>query len=273
MAEPTPDLKTYHGNCHCGAFKFNLRIPELKSAMTCNCSICLKKGYWWIFPGPGALTLEKGDANLKGYEFGPCMMTHKDAPEGFNIGINARTLQNVELWSLEITKYDGQAAEPKYAPHSYSGPEPTADIKDAKVYSGTCHCGAVGLAMKTAGPLPTAGQHIEECECSICAREGVILTYPSPAQIHITNASFLTSYCCGRKWRSWEFCPVCGVCVWARKLDLTTEEYNAAGDTIEDYTVWKERMNVNLRVLDGVEWDEIKVVRGEDVSEPKYVVK
>lgn len=36
------ELKIYHGNCHCGAFKFSAKIPELKSARTCNCSLCLR---------------------------------------------------------------------------------------------------------------------------------------------------------------------------------------------------------------------------------------
>ncbi|KAK0101969.1 hypothetical protein ONS95_001222 [Cadophora gregata] len=286
MTEPTPELKTYHGNCHCGAFKFSVKIPELKGAMTCNCSMCLKKGTWWVMVGPGNLSIEKGEDTLKSYEFGNCTMDHKfcptcgtgvyakvkKSPAGVDIGLNVRTLRDVDLWSLEITKMDGAALEPKYKPHLYTGPEPTAEFENAKVYTGSCHCGAVGMAMKTAGPLAKSGQHIEECDCSICAREGVILTYPSPSQIHITNASFLTSYSCGRKWRSWEFCPICGVCVWARKHDLTPEQYNAFGDADEDYAVWRARMNVNLRVLEGVEWDEIKVERGENESEPKYVV-
>ena len=40
MAEPT--FHTYHGNCHCGAFKFSVQLPELKEAHACNCSICSK---------------------------------------------------------------------------------------------------------------------------------------------------------------------------------------------------------------------------------------
>lgn len=36
------DFKTYHGGCHCGAFKFAIRIPEMKYVMACNCSICIK---------------------------------------------------------------------------------------------------------------------------------------------------------------------------------------------------------------------------------------
>lgn len=34
------ELKLYHGNCHCGSFKYSVKIPELKRATTCNCSIC-----------------------------------------------------------------------------------------------------------------------------------------------------------------------------------------------------------------------------------------
>lgn len=40
MAEQV--LETYHGNCHCGAFKFSVRLPELKEVFKCDCSICTK---------------------------------------------------------------------------------------------------------------------------------------------------------------------------------------------------------------------------------------
>jgi hypothetical protein len=77
MAEATPELKTYYGNCHCGAFKFNVKLPELKSVLECNCSICSRKGYQWVFPSAGNFTVEKGEGTLKDYEFGPCTMAHK----------------------------------------------------------------------------------------------------------------------------------------------------------------------------------------------------
>jgi hypothetical protein len=79
MAEPTPtaELKTYKGNCHCGAFKFTVEIPELTSVGECNCSICFRKGYKWVFPGAGCFTIEKGEESLKDYEFGKHSMSHK----------------------------------------------------------------------------------------------------------------------------------------------------------------------------------------------------
>jgi hypothetical protein len=55
MAEATPELKTYYGNCHCGAFKFNLKLLEIASVTSCNCSICFRKDYKWVFPGVGKL--------------------------------------------------------------------------------------------------------------------------------------------------------------------------------------------------------------------------
>jgi len=74
---PTPELKTYKGNCHCGVFKFNIRIQELTSVTECNCNICFKRGYKWVFPGAGCFTIEKGDKSLKYYEFGKGSMLHK----------------------------------------------------------------------------------------------------------------------------------------------------------------------------------------------------
>jgi hypothetical protein len=116
---PTPELKTYYGNCHCGAFKFNIRIPELASVTECDCSICFKKAYKWIFPGPNCFNIEKGDGTLKEYEFGRKSMAHKfcgicgtgvqgqrhNTPPGMDVGINVRTLRDVDIGALKVNKY------------------------------------------------------------------------------------------------------------------------------------------------------------------------
>ena len=100
MAEQT--LETYHGNCHCGAFKFSVKLPKLKQVNACNCSICskvivnfrffalhkekhaltdknpLQKGYLWAMPSSNDLfVVEKGDDALQDYQFGNKIMTHK----------------------------------------------------------------------------------------------------------------------------------------------------------------------------------------------------
>ena len=80
MSEITPELKTYHGNCHCGAFKFTIKMPEITTVTQCNCSICFKKGYRWVFPGEGCFEITKGEGALKDYHFGQRTMAHRVTP-------------------------------------------------------------------------------------------------------------------------------------------------------------------------------------------------
>jgi len=93
----------------------------------------------------------------------------------------ARALQNLDLWSLPIKHSNDSALEPTYAPPGYTGPEPEADIACGKMYTGSCHCGAVTIALKTRGPLADEEEVIGECDCSICAR--VRLSLPLPTQL------------------------------------------------------------------------------------------
>jgi hypothetical protein len=109
MAESTPELKTYYGNCHCGAFKFNVQIPELTSFVECNCSICMKKGYRLIFPGKG-FTIEQGDELLVSYTYGNCALAHKVNPSSVDSGIEPQLTENsfVQLVALESMQSDFQ---------------------------------------------------------------------------------------------------------------------------------------------------------------------
>lgn len=68
---------TYRGNCHCGNFVFETKLPEIKAAFHCNCNICTKKGYLWLFPGKGNVNIVKGSIEeLTTYEFGPKKLKH-----------------------------------------------------------------------------------------------------------------------------------------------------------------------------------------------------
>jgi hypothetical protein len=77
MSETQPELKTYHGNCHCGAFKFTIDVPEITAVTRCKCSICFIKGYQWLFPGPGCFKIVKGEGSLKDYTFASGTIAHK----------------------------------------------------------------------------------------------------------------------------------------------------------------------------------------------------
>lgn len=78
-AVTTTERQTYRGNCHCGAYVYEARLPQITSVHECNCSICSKKGYLWVFVGvDDDFRVVKGaDADLTSYSFGPQAMFHK----------------------------------------------------------------------------------------------------------------------------------------------------------------------------------------------------
>jgi hypothetical protein len=76
-ASPAQELKTYHGNCHCGAVKFTVKAPENLEVSQCNCSICFKKGYKYLNVGSGDLNFIRGEEHLKDYGFGEKTVIHR----------------------------------------------------------------------------------------------------------------------------------------------------------------------------------------------------
>ena len=78
---------------------------------------------------------------------------------------------------MKVDIYDGAALEPFYSPPAFTGQDPQAQIENCIPYFGSCHCGAVNIALRNSGSLnqkiaptePVEGV-IGECDCSICAR-------------------------------------------------------------------------------------------------------
>ncbi|ROT40701.1 hypothetical protein SODALDRAFT_330442 [Sodiomyces alkalinus F11] len=185
-------LKTYRGNCHCGAFVYEVRLPEIKSVWECNCSLCYKKGYLLVMPSsPDQFRIVKGSEEiLATYSFNQKKAKHKfcptcgtsvlrylwDAPDFMKIAVNAHTIQDLDTWSLERKPFDGASRPPPYEPPTYTGPRPTAQIEGGKLYTGGCHCGAVQLALLSRSidaTFPdTFPEGAGECNCSICERVG-----------------------------------------------------------------------------------------------------
>lgn len=63
---------------------------------------------------------------------------------------------------------DGNSKHPVYTPPPFPGPIPEGKQgEDRKIYTGSCYCGAVLLAVRT-DPLPSV--EVKEDNCSICRR-------------------------------------------------------------------------------------------------------
>lgn len=119
MAEQT----TYHGSCHCGAVRFEAKSPPITQAMSCNCSMCRRKGTLLAFIPASDFTLRSGDDTLTDYRFNRGVIHHLfcrvcgvtsfargTMPDGSpTVALNVRCLDEIDPDALSITRFDGKS--------------------------------------------------------------------------------------------------------------------------------------------------------------------
>ncbi|KAJ7709464.1 Mss4-like protein [Mycena rosella] len=239
------ESKTYEGNCHCGAIKFSVVLPPLEMLRSCSCSICTKKGYFFVLPTKSALTVTKGAGTdglgagvLTSYAFNGKQMEHRfcgtcgtafgivraNLADNDRFALNARMLRDVDFWGLKVEEGPGLATEVAYTPPVFPGlaalaAEPLAEGE--KIYPGSCHCGAVTFAVKspwlleTTGPADVENNQVLECDCSTCMRHAGMWTYPRPlsrAPMEVSPPDALALYFNpqGKHFGGTQFCRICG---------------------------------------------------------------
>ena len=70
-----PELRTYHGQCHCGAVRYTA-TTDLGGLMDCNCSRCRRLG-WVMQPVPAEdFELVSGADSLVDYRFNTGAIQH-----------------------------------------------------------------------------------------------------------------------------------------------------------------------------------------------------
>lgn len=112
----------YQGSCHCGNVAFAVE-GELSSVMSCNCSICSRKGALMWFVPHAALQLTMPASNLATYTFNKHVIQHRFCPacgihpfgEGVDpegnrmAAINVRCLEGIDLDALTVNHFDGRS--------------------------------------------------------------------------------------------------------------------------------------------------------------------
>ena len=93
--------------------------------------------------------------------------------------------------------------------------------------AGSCHCGAVKVA------VPGAPEWLASCNCSLCTKLGwLVAYYPDDGRVRVEGET--TPYVWGDRMISIHHCPSCGS---GTHWDSTGESYG--------------RVGVNARLLDG----------------------
>ena len=112
----------YSGGCHCVNVRYEVDF-ELENVISCNCSICEKKGTLLAFAPASQFKLLKGQDQQNDYQFAKKMIHHLFCktcgvtsfaegamPDGTQMSaINVRCLDGVDLETLQITKVDGKS--------------------------------------------------------------------------------------------------------------------------------------------------------------------
>ena len=65
----------HQGGCHCGKVRFEVEM-ELKKAISCNCSICSKRGSLLDFVPASNFKLLTGEKDLTDYQFNKKTIHH-----------------------------------------------------------------------------------------------------------------------------------------------------------------------------------------------------
>ncbi len=112
----------YQGSCHCKAVKFEFESEPIKTAIQCNCSICIRKNAIMSeqYIEPEQFKLKKGQEALAVYQWGDkdvnhyfCQKCgvypfHDTSNEPGKFRINLGCVENLEPRKLSIIQFDGK---------------------------------------------------------------------------------------------------------------------------------------------------------------------
>ncbi|KAK5634554.1 hypothetical protein RRF57_010267 [Xylaria bambusicola] len=189
-------------------------------------------------------------------------------------GINLHTFHHglVDIENLKIIPFNGKSTPPAYEAPKFTGALP-AGFDDLQLYTGSCHCGAVTLAVKSQ-PLDKDAKGLIECNCSICARYGTPWTYPLREQVVIEGKENMGQYLFNKKIARKNFCKICGVVVSSDTVEATDEQVAQMSELSRGwYNRAKLTIAIGLRCINGLDVQELKPDRmdGYSVIQPKYV--
>ena len=115
------EARRYSGGCHCGRVRYEV-TTDLAQVISCNCSICTKRGLLPTFVTPQQFTLLSGEEGLVDYQFGSKNIHHLfcpvcgvgsfargTGPDGTEmVAVNVRCLDDIDLSALTLTPFDGK---------------------------------------------------------------------------------------------------------------------------------------------------------------------
>ena len=114
-------MNTYHGSCHCQRVKFTV-TTTIDKVVSCNCTICTKKGVLHHRVAPQQFKLIEGQEHLSLYQFDTKEAKHyfcktcgihpfsnpRAAPAMYSINIRCLDDFDLESEEYEVVDFDGR---------------------------------------------------------------------------------------------------------------------------------------------------------------------
>jgi hypothetical protein len=108
------------GGCHCGAVRFEVRLPDTVEAQDCNCSICTMTGFRHVIVPESRFRILTGSDALTTYTFNTGAALHlfcevcgvksfyrpRSNPDGWSV--NARCLDEAAAPVFTVSPFDGR---------------------------------------------------------------------------------------------------------------------------------------------------------------------
>jgi hypothetical protein len=112
----------YKGSCHCGQVAFEVE-GDIKDVISCNCSICSRKGSLLWFVPRDSFRLLTPEHDTRSYKFNKQVIDHRFCPtcgvypyaQGVDpagnkmAAINIRCLEGIDLGSIPVKDFDGRS--------------------------------------------------------------------------------------------------------------------------------------------------------------------
>ena len=112
----------YRGSCHCGRIAFEVE-GTLDKAMSCNCSMCQRRGSLLWFMPRDKLRLLTPEKDAGTYTFNKHVIKHRFCagcgihvfgegvdPKGNRMAaVNIRSLEGIDLDEIPVTHFDGRS--------------------------------------------------------------------------------------------------------------------------------------------------------------------
>lgn len=111
----------YRGSCHCGKVQMSFQ-GEFGAALSCNCSICARKGslLWFM---PRAALQVTGESELTTYTFNKHVIKHRfcrscgvqpfgegvDPQGNATAAVNIRCLEDFDFTQVPLQHWDGKS--------------------------------------------------------------------------------------------------------------------------------------------------------------------